>query len=50
MIIIGFGLLFLILWAVFYATLPALRHIGRTAAAYASRHTRVERIFSSATA
>lgn len=48
MIIAGFVVLFLILWAMFYAALPALRHIGRRAAAFAARFTRVERIFSSA--
>ncbi|MEO6259484.1 MAG: phosphatase PAP2 family protein [Thermoanaerobaculia bacterium] len=47
MIIAGFVLLFLILWAIFYASLPALRHLGRVAAAFAARFTRVERIFTS---
>ena len=48
MIIAGFVVLFLVLWAIFYAALPALRHLGRAAAAFAARFTRVERIFSSA--
>ncbi len=48
MIIAGFLLLFLILWAIFYAGLPALRHLGRVAAAFVARFTRVERIFTSA--
>lgn len=48
MIIAAFAALFLILWAIFYATLPALRHLGRGLASYAARNTRVERVFSGA--
>lgn len=48
MIIAGFALLFLVLWAIFYATLPALRHLGRRLAALGARFARVERVFSDA--
>ena len=48
MIIAGFAALFLILWAIFYATLPALRHLGRGVAAFAARSTRFERVFANA--
>ena len=48
MIIAGFAVLFLILWAIVYATLPAIRHLGRQAAAFAARFTRFERVFSNA--
>lgn len=48
MIIAGFAALFLILWAIFSATLPALRHLGRAVAAYAARSTRFEHLFANA--
>jgi membrane-associated phospholipid phosphatase len=46
MLFIAFALIFLILWAVVYATLPAIRHLGQMAARLIARSTRANRFVS----
>ncbi|HEY6139202.1 MAG TPA: phosphatase PAP2 family protein [Thermoanaerobaculia bacterium] len=43
-----FAALFLLLWGLFYLTLPALRHGGRLAAALVARNMRVHKLMTSA--
>jgi membrane-associated phospholipid phosphatase len=46
MLFLAFAITFLILWAVVYATLPAIRHIGRLLARLIARSARATRIVS----
>jgi membrane-associated phospholipid phosphatase len=47
-LIAAFILLFLVSWAVVYATLPALRHVGRSAKRVVARSARIERFVTTA--
>ena len=46
MLFVAFAVTFLILWAVVYAALPAIRHIGRLLARLIARNARATRIVS----
>src|SRR5258706_10315044 len=46
MLFLAFAITFLILWAVVYATLPAIKHIGQVLARLIARSTHATRIVS----
>jgi membrane-associated phospholipid phosphatase len=48
MLFVAFAITFLILWSVVYATLPAIRHLGRLASRLVARSGRATRFVSSA--